>query len=256
MFIDTHCHLHDDKLCDKDQVVNDYLKDGVQAVINMGCCAKTSLLGRDLAEKYPSVYFATGCHPSDANIFDDNEFEIIRSLASHEKCVAVGEIGLDYYWQPFDKDLQKDCFIKQIEFANQANLPICIHCRDATLDTLTILKEHKDKLTHGGVMHCYAGSVETARELLNLGLYISFAGTLTFKNARQLLDVARLVPIDRCLTETDSPYLAPHPLRGTINQPKNVTITTAVLAGLKQMEVTECADVLTQNAKKLFYKMK
>lgn len=256
MFIDTHCHLHDDKLIDKDKVVENYLRDGVEAVINMGCCAKTSLMGKDLAEKYPSVYFATGCHPSDSNGFDEKEFETIRSLASHPKCVAVGEIGLDYYWKPFDKEKQADCFIKQIEFAKEAKLPICIHNRDATADTLKILKDNKEKLTYGGVMHCYSGSVETASEVLKLGLYISFAGPLTFKNARSLLDVAKFVPEDRCLTETDCPYLAPHPLRGTVNEPKNVTITSAFLAELKGREVTEFASVLTNNAKTLFYKIK
>ena len=256
MFIDTHAHIHDDKLADKDKVVENYLRDGVEAVINMGCCAKTSLMGKDLAEKYPSVYFATGCHPSDSNSFDEKEFETIRSLASHPKCVAVGEMGLDYYWKPFDKEKQADCFIKQIEFAKEAKLPICIHNRDATADTLQILKDNKYKLTYGGVMHCFSGSVETAKEVLKLGLYISFAGPLTFKNARSLLDVAKFVPEDRCLTETDCPYLAPHPLRGTVNEPKNVTITSAFLAELKGREVTEFANVLTSNAKTLFYKLK
>ena len=256
MFIDTHCHLHDDKLVDKDLVVQNYLRDRIEAVINMGCCAKTSLMGRDLSEKYPSVYFATGCHPSDSNGFGQKEFDTIKSLATHPKCVAVGEIGLDYYWEPFDKEKQAECFIEQIEFAEQAKLPICIHSRSATGDMLKILKEQKSKLVYGGVMHCFSGSVETAAELLKLGLYISFAGPLTFKNARTLLDVAKYVPNDMCLTETDCPYLAPHPLRGTVNEPKNVAITSAFLAELKGYEVTEFAKILTSNAKKLFYKMK
>ncbi|MBQ3492991.1 MAG: TatD family hydrolase [Clostridia bacterium] len=256
MYIDTHCHLHDAKLPDTDAVVSAYLKDGVEAVINMGCCAQTSVRGKELAEKYPSVYFATGCHPSDSAGFDQKEFDIIRSLASHEKCVAVGEIGLDYYWKPFDKEVQYKCFIEQIDFANSVKLPICIHNRDATGDMLKILKDNKHKLCYGGVMHCFSGSVETAAEVLKLGLHISFAGPLTFKNARSLLDVAKFVPEEMCLTETDCPYLAPHPFRGTVNQPKNVTVTTAFLANLKGREVTDFATSLSNNAKKLFYKMK
>jgi len=256
MFIDTHCHLHDAKLPDTDLVVNSYLRDGVDTVINMGCCSATSIGGRDLAEKYPSVYFATGCHPSDVNTFDQKEFDIIKSLCSHPKCVAVGEIGLDYYWQPFDKEKQKKAFISQIELAKSEKLPICIHSRDATGDMLSILKDNKDKLTYGAVMHCFSGSVETAKELLKLGLYISFAGPLTFKNARSVLDVAKIVPLDKCLTETDSPFLAPHPLRGTVNEPKNVAITTAFLAKLRGIELTEFASILSKNAQTFFYKLK
>lgn len=256
MYIDTHCHLHDQKLIDTDAVVDEYLKCGVDTAINMGCCAATSLSGKSLAEKYPSVYFASGCHPSDINGLDQKEFDLIASLTSHEKCVAVGEIGLDYYWEPYDKVKQIDGFIKQIELAKTVKLPICIHSRNATGDMINILKENKDKLVYGGVMHCYSGSVETAAELLKIGLYISFAGPLTFKNARQLLDAARFVPNDMCLTETDSPYLAPHPLRGTVNTPKNIPIIAACLAQLKGVELIEFAAQVKQNAKRLFTKLK
>jgi TatD DNase family protein len=222
----------------------------------MGCNLKSSQFGRDLAQKYPSIYFASGFHPSDADSFNDDAIAGIEELLTHDKCVAVGEIGLDYYWKPFDKNKQIFCFTSQIELAKKYKLPICVHSRDATFDMVNILKEYKDKLENSGVIHCYSGSVETAKQLLDLGLYISFAGPLTFKNANQLVDVAKFVPIDRCLTETDSPYLAPHPYRGTLNSPKNVTITTAVLASIKQMEVTTLATQLTNNAKKLFYKIK
>jgi TatD DNase family protein len=197
----------------------------------------------------------TGCHPSDANGFDDNELCRISALTSHEKCLAVGEIGLDYYWKPFDKEKQKEVFIKQIELANQSKLPICIHSRDATLDTLTILKENKSKLSNGLVFHCFSGSVETAREVLDLGSYISFAGPLTFKNSRYTVEVAKFAPEDRCLTETDSPYLAPHPLRGTVNSPKNVSIIAAFLASVKGMEVERLAEQVFKNAKTLFKKL-
>ena len=255
MFIDTHCHLHDDKLIDTDKVVEEYLRDGVDVVINAACCATTSEKGRDLAEKYPSVYFMTGCHPSDANGFDDEELARISALTTHKKCLAVGEIGLDYYWKPFDKEKQKEVFIRQIELANESKLPICIHSRDATLDTLTILKDNKSKLTNGVVFHCFSGSVETAREVLNLGCYISFAGPLTFKNSRYTVEVAKYVPEDMCLTETDSPYLAPHPLRGTVNSPKNVPIIAAFLANVKGMELEKLAERVMLNARTLFKKL-
>lgn len=256
MYIDTHCHLHDAKLSDTDAVVLEYLRCGVSTAINMGCCAATSEQGKILSEKYPSVYFASGCHPSDIEGFNQAEEDRILALTSHEKCVAIGEIGLDYYWQPFDKDKQKAGFIRQIEMAKAVKLPICIHSRDATGDMLQLLKDNKNKLTYGGVMHCFSGSVETAAELLKLGIYISFAGPLTFKNARQLLDVAKFVPQDMCLTETDSPYLAPHPLRGTVNTPKNIPIILACLAQLKGLDNVELAGIVMQNAKRLFTKIK
>jgi len=256
MYIDTHCHLHDDKLSDSDAVVNGYIDNGVSVVINMACCALTANKGKVLAEKYPSVYFGTGCHPRDANGFDEKEFDAIKKLASHEKCVAVGEIGLDYYHEGYDKAKQIDTFIKQLEFAKEVKLPVSIHSRDSTGDMLKILKDNKSKLIYSGVMHCYSGSVETARELLNLGLYISFAGPLTFKNANAILDVAKYVPNDRCLTETDSPYLSPHPLRGKLNTPKNIPIIVKKLAELKCISEQDLASQIMQNGKRLFYKIK
>lgn len=257
MFIDTHCHLHDPKLIgDIDSHVQEFVRDGVDIAINSACCALTSQMGRDLAEKYPSVYFMTGCHPSDINGFNDEEFERIEKLTSHEKCVAVGEIGLDYHWEPYDKIKQQEGFIKQIELAFNSKLPICIHSRDATADTLKILKENKAKLQYGAVMHCFSGSKETANEVLNMGLYISFAGPLTFKNANSLIDVAKFVPEDRCLTETDCPYLTPHPFRGKLNSPKNVSLVTARLAEIKGIALDVMAKKVMENAKRLFKKLK
>ena len=255
MYIDTHCHLHDEKLKDTDTVVDEYLKSGVSLALNMACCALTSEMGAKLAEKYPSIYFGTGCHPSDINGLDQTEFDRIQKLTTHPKCVAVGEIGLDYYWQPYDKEKQIDGFIKQMELAKSVKLPISIHCRDATGDMLKILKDNKEKLEYGGVMHCFSGSVETAKELLKLGLYISFAGPLTFKNANSILEVAKMVPNDMCLTETDSPYLSPHPLRGKVNGPKNVPIILNKLAEIKGLDGMVLAQNVMNNAKTLFKKL-
>lgn len=255
MYIDTHCHLHDEKLKDTDTVVNEYIRDGVSIALNMACCALTSEKGKELAEKYPSVYFGTGCHPSDINGLDDAEFDRIAKLTSHPKCVAIGEIGLDYYWPGFDKEKQAQGFIRQIELAYESKLPISIHCRDATGDMLKILKDNKNKLCYGAVMHCFSGSKETAAELIKLGLYISFAGPLTFKNANSILEVAKFVPDDMCLTETDSPYLSPHPLRGKVNGPKNVPVILAKLAELKGKSIEDLAPIIMKNAKTLFKKI-
>ncbi len=255
MFIDTHCHLHDEKFEDVKQVVADFVRDGVEFAINMGCSAKSSEVGKEFAEQFKEVYFAVGCHPSDVNGFDEVEFDRISNLTSHSKCVAVGEIGLDYHWEGFDKKKQIDCFIKQLELARHVGLPVSIHSRDATEDMLKILKQNKNLLTNSGVMHCFSGSIETARELLNLGLYISFAGPVTFKNAGRLVEVAKFLPNEVILTETDSPYLAPHPLRGTINQPKNVSLVTAFLANLKAVELSVFAENVMENARRLFKKL-
>ncbi len=255
MYVDTHCHLHDEKLNNTDAVVEEFLRANVTVAINMACCALTSEKGKELAEKYSCVYFGTGCHPSDVSGLDNVEFERIAKLTSHPKCVAIGEIGLDYYWPGFDKQLQIDGFIKQIELAEQTKLPVSIHSRDATGDMVKIIKENKSKLVYGGVMHCYAGSVETARELLNAGLYISFAGPLTFKNANTLLEVAKYVPKDRILTETDSPYLTPHPFRGKVNTPKNIPLMVEKLAVLRQKTMEEIASQVMSNAKTLFKKI-
>ena len=256
MFVDTHCHLHDEKLNNTDTVVKEYLENGVSIAINMACCALTSEKGKELAERYSSVYFGTGCHPCDTAGFDQNEFDRIKKLTCHEKCVAVGEIGLDYYWEPYDKDKQTEVFIQQMELAQHVNLPISIHSRNATQDMVNILKQNKQKLTSGGVMHCFSGSVETARELLDLGLYISFAGPLTFKNANAILDVASYVPSDKCLTETDSPYLTPHPFRGKVNGPKYIPIILQKLAEIKKIETEKMAEQVMLNAKALFKKLK
>ena len=254
MFIDTHCHIDDEKLTDKDKVVEDFSLAKVKVAINMGCDLKTTENGLNLSKKYHSVYFAAGFHPSEIEYFDADALEKIKNFALDEKCVAIGEIGLDYHWLPFDKDKQIDGFNRQIDLANQLKLPISVHCRDATEDTLKVLKSNLPKFQ--GVMHCFSGSVETAKILLDLGFYISFAGTLTFKNARNLVDVAKYVPLDRCLTETDSPYLAPTPYRGSINSPSLVPLVARRLAEIKALDEETLACAVLTNAKTLFKKLK
>lgn len=255
MYIDTHAHLHDPKFPDIEEVVYEYQKFGVDKALNMGCCLETSVGGKTLSEKFESIYFGAGYHPSDANDWDNQNAIEIEKLLSHEKCVAVGEIGLDYHYGNENKDKQKACFIEQLELAKSYKLPVSIHSRDATLNTITLLKENKDKLVYGGVLHCFSGSVETVKEYLKLGLYIGFGGTLTFKNARSVLEVAEYLPLDRCLTETDCPYLSPEPYRGQRNSPKNIPIIVDKLATVKGIDVECVKETVYQNALNLFNKI-
>lgn len=253
MFIDTHCHLADPKLANLSEVVAEYLRAGVNTVMTMGCSAKTSEQGLEHSKLYESVYFASGVHPSDSNGFDQTEKDRIIKIAKDSKCVAIGEIGLDYYWQPYDKQTQIRVFIEQIDIANELKLPVCIHMRDATQDTLQVLKEHKP--VYGGVLHCFAGSLETAKILLKQDFYLAFGGTVTFKNANKVLEVAKYIPEDMMLTETDSPFLAPVPYRGTVNTPKNIPVICDFLAKLKGLELERLASQVMENAKRLFPKL-
>ena len=256
MYIDTHCHLHDSVFTDMDSVCKEYAFAGVCTAIDMACNLDCANIGKTLSEKYQSIYFGVGFHPSDANAFDESLIAQMEQLASHPKCVAIGEIGLDFYWEGYDKAKQINAFERQIQLANKTKLPMSIHMREATKDTIDILTANKDKLGSGGVLHCFAGSVETAKILLDLGLYISFGGTVTFKNANKILDVAKFVPHDRILTETDSPFLSPHPYRGTTNTPKNIPIIVSKLAEIRAVENIELAKQIMDNATRLFYKLK
>lgn len=256
MFVDSHCHLDDEKLKgDLAKVVEEFKSAGVGIVIDIGCDAKTSELVKTQAENYDGVYFAAGIHPMDVKDALIGDLDKIACLAGHKKCVAIGEIGLDYYWDTTFKEKQKEFFVRQIDLADSLNLPINIHVRDAMGDAVEILKANAEKLKNGGVMHCYSGSVETAKELIKLGLYISFGGTLTFKNARKVQEVAKILPIDRILTETDSPYLAPEPFRGTVNSPKNIPFIVQKLAELRGEEPREIETAVYSNTLKLFKKI-
>ena len=251
MFVDTHCHLDDEKLQNSSAL--DLGLDKVKIAITMGCNLSGSTACKDLAEKHQNVYFGAGFHPGNQTDYNKNDFIKLKELFSHPKCVAVGEIGLDYHWEPFDKIKQTDLLILQLDLADKLNLPVSLHSRDATLDMINVLKSYSPRSR--GVMHCFSGSKETAKILLDLGYYVSFAGTLTFKNAVNLKEVASFVPMGRILTETDSPYLAPHPLRGTINSPKNIPIILDALASIKGVSMEEMGNVVLDNTKRLFNKI-
>ncbi len=251
MYVDTHCHL-DDPRFNVDEEIKNYLRVGVTKVINVACNLQSSLIGKELSSKYESVYFGAGFHPSDANDYDQKAEDQIIKLLSDQKCVAVGEIGLDYHWQPFDKEVQQKVFLRQLELAKEFKLPVSVHSRDATEDMQNILKENKSKLAYGGVMHCFSGSIETAKELLDLGFYLGFGGTVTFKNAKKTVEVARYCPNDRILTETDCPYLSPEPYRGQTNSPERIPIITSFISNLKNLDNVQFANVIMENAKRLF----
>ena len=253
MIFDTHCHLNDEKLLPNvDEIIESAKKVGVNRFLVIGWDKESSLTAIKLAERFDCVYAAIGFHPE--NIFDATEEDFQETMAyiGHPKVVAVGEIGLDYYWtkDPIKRELQKEWFIKQIDFANEHHKPISIHNRDAFMDCLSILKEHRP--LYSGVMHCYSGSVELLKDVLDLGLYIGLDGPLTFLNAKTPKEVCEVVPLDRLLTETDAPYLAPHPLRGTVNEPKNLVLVVDEITRLKGLSKKHIMDVMYNNALTLF----
>ena len=251
--IDTHCHLNDEALFkDLDNVINRAQQAGVEKMVVIGWDEASSKLAIEIAEQYNFIYAAIGFHPE--NIFDINDEILYRTLElyKHPKVVAIGEIGLDYHWtkEPEKRELQKEYFIKQIDFANKVGLPISIHNRDAFNDTLEILKAHKPQ--HGGVMHCYAGSAENLKDIINLNMHIGLGGPVTFTNAKTPKEVAAEVPLEMLVVETDCPYLAPHPLRGTVNEPTNISLVVDEIANLRQMSKKHLLDALYKNSCELF----
>lgn len=253
MIFDTHCHLNSEELYSRlDEVISDAQKVGVTKFLVVGWNKESSLLAVKIAEQYDFIYAAIGFHPTDVFDVSDEDYEETMSLVNHPKVVAIGEIGLDYHWvkEKEKQEIQKEWFIKQIEFANEHHKPISIHNREAFKDCLDILKEHKP--LYGGVMHCYSGSVELLQDVFDLGLYIGLDGPLTFTNAKTPKEVCEVAPLDRILTETDSPYLSPHPLRGTVNEPKNIALVVDEITRIKGISKKHVMDVCYNNALKLF----
>ena len=250
--IDTHCHLNDEQLYqDIDNVISRALQTGVEKMIVIGWDKASSELAIKLAEQYPFIYACVGFHPENLDGVDEETLYKVLNLSSHPKVVGIGEIGLDYHWEkdPAKREIQKEFFIKQIEYANKVGLPISVHNREAFQDTLNILKEHKPV---GGVMHCYAGSVENIQDIINLNMYIGLGGPVTFKNAKTPKEVATEVPLERLVLETDSPYLSPHPLRGTVNEPSNIILVADEIANLRSMSKKHLLEVIYDNSCKLF----
>jgi len=252
MLFDTHVHLNAEQFEeDLTEVIKRAQEAGVANMIVVGFDRPTITKAMELVETYDFLYAAVGWHPVDAIDMTNADLEWIESLAAHPKVVAIGEMGLDYYWDKSPKEIQMEVFRKQIRLARRVKLPIIIHNREATADIITILREEEASLV-GGIMHCFSGSVETAKECLEMNFYISLGGPVTFKNAKKPKEVAAEVPLDRLLIETDCPYLAPHPFRGKRNEPAYVKLVAEQIADIKQVSVEEVARITTENAKKLF----
>lgn len=250
MLIDTHAHLNDEKYSkeERDRIIKNLNEDNIEKVITVSYDEESCYKNVEISSQNVNVYSAVGIHPS--NAIDDISF--LETLAKNEKVVAIGEIGLDYHYDNFDREKQIECFKKQIMLAYNLKLPVIIHLRDAYEDMLEILKEYKDYLCYGAVVHCYSGSLEYSKELLKLNLYLSFTGVITFKNARKTLEVISSMPIDRLMIETDCPYLCPEPFRGKINEPKYVNFVLDKICEIRNIEREELIKILRENVRKFF----
>jgi TatD DNase family protein len=253
MLTDTHTHMNDRAFDeDRGEAIARAVENGVSRIINIGFNRETIPSSIRLAEEYDFVYSTVGWHPQDAIDMKAEDIDWLESLCRHPKVVAIGEIGLDYYWDTSPKDVQERVFREQIRLARKLNMPISIHNRDAHQDIVRILREEK-AADVGGVMHCFSGSWETAKMCLDMNFYISFGGPVTFKNAKQPKEVLAKVPLDRVLIETDAPYLTPHPLRGKRNETGYVRLVAEAAADIVGLPLEQFAAVTTDNAKRLFH---
>ena len=251
--IDVHAHLNDENLENNIQEILDKCKtNNVQKILCVGTKHDTSLKAIKLAEKHCEIFAVIGFHPEYAKHFNEESVAFLEEYSKHPKVVAIGEIGLDYHYPPFDKELQKEIFVKQLKIAHNAKLPVQIHTRDAIFDTIEILKNNKHLLEFGGIVHCFSENLESLEELKKLGLKISVGGIVTFKNAKQLQEVVQKTPLDMIMLETDCPYLTPHPFRSKLNDPSYVYLTAEKIADLKNISVKEVIRQTTLNAEKLF----
>lgn len=254
MLIDTHCHLNDEQLENYTKDIIERAKEhNVKKLVCVGASLSSSVKAVEIANEYDNVFAVIGVHPDDANTCNDDILDKLRELAkNNKKVVAIGEIGLDYHFVQDNKEAQKQCFIKQIELANELDLPIVIHTRDAMGDTLDIVRKYKDKIKKGGIFHCFHGSKEVLCEINKMGFYVSYGGAITFNNANSLREIVKQTPLDKILTETDCPYMAPVPLRGTINEPKNIDLIFEKMCEIKNISKNELEKIIENNTKKIF----
>ena len=253
MIFDTHAHYDDDTFDeDREELLAGMNAAGVEYIVNVGASMASSKRSVNLAEKYPFVYAAVGVHPDEVGELNEEKFAQLKAWTSHEKVKAVGEIGLDYYWDKEGHDLQKHWFMRQMELAHECNLPMIVHSREAAKDTLDMIVAAKP-LELSGIIHCYSYSVEQAREYLDMGYYIGIGGVLTFKNAKKLKEVAEYAPLSQIVIETDCPYLAPTPFRGKRNDSSKLRYVAEELASIKQMSVEEVIRITNENGRKLYH---
>lgn len=251
MIFDTHAHYFKNDFGEElDAVLARLPEKGVERVLAVGCDVESSENQAALAERYGYIYAAAGVHPEYAGSLPEGWLDKIRRLLSREKVVALGEIGLDYHYDDAPpKEVQREVFVKQLELAKELDMPVIIHSRNACAETMEILREYKPR----GVMHCYSYGVETAREVVGLGMYIGFTGVLTFKNAKKAIAVCRETPIERLLLETDCPYMAPEPFRGQKSDSSMIAYTGAKMAEIKGVSTEEMIDMANENGKRLFF---
>ncbi len=252
MLIDTHAHLDDEQYDeDRESVINRAADEGVEMIINMGADIASSYKAVKLALSHDIIYAAVGIHPEEAEgMLGKDKYVLSELVGDNEKVLAIGEIGLDYHFRTDNKEIQKKVFIEQLDIARQMHVPVSIHARDAHGDLMQILK--KEGRGMRGVIHCYSGSVEMAKELFKMGWYIGADGPLTFKNAAKLPDVIKMMPLERLLIETDCPYLAPVPNRGKRNEPSFVQYVAKKAAEIRNMEYAQIAQITMNNARTLF----
>lgn len=249
---DTHAHLDDEQFdIDREQIISLMNENGVYRILEVGSDLKSSEKAIDIAEKHNFIYCSVGIHPEFAETVTDKDLDSVRRLAqSSEKVKAIGEIGIDYHYNDCaPREKQIACFANQIDIAKELDLPIIVHDRDSKGDALKVLK---DKHVTNGVVHCFSGSAETAKILVKMGLMISFTGVITFKNARKAIEALKVIPIDRLMIETDSPYMAPEPYRGRRNDSRYVKYVAQRMAEVKGMDFEELCNITYENGKKFF----
>lgn len=255
-FIDVHCHLDDERYGDEGALFDGIAAAGVKKVISAGFDLQSSINCKELSEKYDCCYFTAGFHPTELKKYSEGDLDKIAELAAHKKCVAIGEIGLDYHYPDTDKPLQRELFLRQLRLAHELKMPVQIHSRDCAEDMLAVLKENSSLLTDGALMHCYSHSPEIAAELEKLGFYFSFGGTSTYSGSKRARKCIAAIDCNRLLTETDSPYLPPRSKTGQFpNTPESIGEIAANMAELKGLTLEDTESTIWDNAHRLFSKL-
>ncbi|MDI9487624.1 MAG: TatD family hydrolase [Bacillota bacterium] len=253
MLIDSHAHLNDKRLIDEvEDIVRDMPKDNLEAIINVGYDYESSKVSVELANRFSNVYAAVGIHPHDAKYAAKSHYEFFEKAVKDEKVLAIGEIGLDFYYDHSPRDIQEKVFLEQLDLAHSLKKPAIIHLRDAYRPMYNLLKENIHKLEYGAILHCYSGSAEMLKEFAKLGLYFSFGGAITFKNAKNKPEVIRQTPIDKLLLETDCPYMTPEPYRGKTNYPKYISLVARRVAEILGKDYDDIVRTTNENTKRFF----
>lgn len=252
MIFDTHAH-YDDEAFDEDRedLLDSLTKNGIEAVVNIAADIASTKTTLELTVKYPFIYGTAGVHPSSTAELDEEKFAWLKEAVKEPKIVAVGEIGLDYYWPEPDREIQKQWFGRQLSLAREAGLPVSIHSRDAAKDTLDIMKAQNAR-DIGGVIHCFSYGIDMAREYLDMGFFIGVGGVLTFKNAKKLKEVVAYAPVEQLVLETDCPYMSPEPCRGRRNSSLNLPYVAKAMAGIKGLDPEEIIEITNRNARRLY----